>query len=90
MKTGADNPTKQLYNELRLLSCEQLWRVEVSRFNAATPEQRMERVGLVRAVSLERLPKGLFATGWILFRKVTSAERCGRWPTGRMRCVRKY
>ena len=52
MKTGADNPTKQLYNELRLLSCEQLWRVEVSRFNAATPEQRMERVGLVRAVGV--------------------------------------
>lgn len=52
MKSGETNTTKQLYNELRVLSCEQLWKVEVPRFDTATAKERLERVAVVRAVGV--------------------------------------
>ena len=44
--------TKELYNQLRHLSCEELWEDEVPRFNAATERERADRVALVRAVGV--------------------------------------
>jgi len=52
MKSGEKNPNKKLYNELRALSCAQLWETEVPRFDRASPEERFERVALVRAVGV--------------------------------------
>ncbi len=48
----AKNPTKELYGQLRLLSCEQLWEEEVPRFDRGSAEERQERVALVRAVGV--------------------------------------
>lgn len=48
----AKNPTKELYGQLRLLSCDELWRIEIPRFNRASPKERQERVALVRAVGV--------------------------------------
>lgn len=50
MAKKAANPTKDLYRQLRSLSWEQLWREEVPRFNQAGPEERVNRVALIRAV----------------------------------------
>jgi predicted RNA methylase len=41
---------KELYRELRILSCEKLWNDEVARFDRSTPEERIKRVAVVRAV----------------------------------------
>jgi len=41
---------KDLYRELRVLSCEELWNDEVLRFDRSTPEERMKRVAVIRAV----------------------------------------
>ena len=43
---------KELYRELRGLTCDQLWNDEVARFNRATPKERMERVAVIRAVGV--------------------------------------
>ena len=52
MKNADKNPGKELYQQLRRLSCEQLWRDEVPRFDRATPPERMARVAVVRAVGV--------------------------------------
>ena len=52
MKSGEKNPDKELYRKLRALSCEQLWSEDVSAFNRASPEERREKVALVRAVGV--------------------------------------
>ena len=52
MKSGEGNPDKELYRQLRTLSCERLWEDEVPRFDRASPEERKERVSLVRAVGV--------------------------------------
>ncbi len=52
MKTGDTNPTKELYRQLRTLSCERLWAEEMPRFDRATPQERSEGVALVRAVGV--------------------------------------
>jgi 23S rRNA G2445 N2-methylase RlmL len=39
-----------LYKELRKLSKQQLWDKEVARFDAASPEERRERVAVIRAI----------------------------------------
>ncbi len=52
MKKEDGNPTKELYRQLRALTCEQLWDEEVARFNRATPRERMENVAVVRAVGV--------------------------------------
>ncbi len=41
---------KELYRELRVLSCEKLWSDEVARFNRSTPQERIKRVAVIRAV----------------------------------------
>jgi predicted RNA methylase len=43
---------------MRLLTCEQLWDVEVSRFDRATPRERTDRVAVVRAVGVVFSEKG--------------------------------
>lgn len=52
MKHGVKNPAKELYAQLRVLSCEQLWEQEVPRFDLATPKERMDRVAVIRAVGV--------------------------------------
>jgi predicted RNA methylase len=52
MKSGEKNPGKELYNQLRRLSCTRLWQEEVPRFDQASPEERMKGVALVRAVGV--------------------------------------
>jgi 23S rRNA G2445 N2-methylase RlmL len=41
---------KDLYHKLRVLSCETLWNDEVARFDQSTPEERIKRVAVIRAV----------------------------------------
>jgi SAM-dependent methyltransferase len=43
---------KELYHELRVLSCEKLWNDEVVRFDRSTPEERIKRVAVIRAVGV--------------------------------------
>jgi 23S rRNA G2445 N2-methylase RlmL len=52
MKKEKTNPAKELYKQLRLLGCDQLWDEEVMRFDRASPRERMERVAVVRAVGV--------------------------------------
>jgi len=52
MKNDKKNPGKELYNQLRRLSCDQLWDIEVPRFDAASSQERIERVAVVRAVGV--------------------------------------
>jgi predicted RNA methylase len=51
MKKG-QNLAKELYRELRERSCAELWDVEVPRFEKASPRERLDRVGLLRAVGV--------------------------------------
>jgi 23S rRNA G2445 N2-methylase RlmL len=46
------NSAKALYKELRALPWRQLWSREVARFDAASPEERNERVSVIRAVGV--------------------------------------
>lgn len=48
----AKNPAKELYAQLRRLSCEELWETEVPHYDRASASERIERVGLVRAVGV--------------------------------------
>jgi len=41
---------KELYHQLRGLSCDKLWNDEVARFDRSTPEERIKRVAVIRAV----------------------------------------
>lgn len=41
---------KELYRKLRVLSCETLWNDEVARFERSSPEERIKRVAVIRAV----------------------------------------
>ena len=52
MKRTEKKPTKELYEQLRTLTCEQLWEQEVVRFDAATPQERGQRVALIRAIGV--------------------------------------
>ena len=52
MNQKEKNPTKERYQQLRLLSCEQLWTEEVPRFDQADPQKRAREVALVRAVGV--------------------------------------
>jgi len=52
MKRGEKNAGKELYQQLRALSWEQLWAEEVPRFDKASARERNERVALVRAVGV--------------------------------------
>lgn len=50
-KSRDKKPGKELYRQLRALSVEQLWEIEVPRFDRATPQERIERVSVIRALS---------------------------------------
>jgi predicted RNA methylase len=52
MKSAEKNANKELYNQLRALSWEQLWTDEAARFDKASPEERSRRVAVVRAVGV--------------------------------------
>jgi 23S rRNA G2445 N2-methylase RlmL len=52
LKAARDNRDKELYRELRGLSCNELWEKEVSRFDRADRRERQERVAVVRAVGV--------------------------------------
>jgi precorrin-6B methylase 2 len=56
-KNEEGNRDKELYRQLRALSCDQLWE-EIARFDRAPPEERIETVGLVRAVGVVFSEKG--------------------------------
>jgi len=46
------NADKELYQRLRVLSCEVLWNQEVALFDRSGPEERLARVALIRAVGV--------------------------------------
>jgi len=52
MKSDRTNAAKELYKRLRTLSCKQLWQEEVPRFDRAAAQERIENVGLIRAVGV--------------------------------------
>ena len=52
------NARKELYRQMRALPWERLWAEEVPEFDRATPEARMERVALIRAVGVVFLESG--------------------------------
>jgi 23S rRNA G2445 N2-methylase RlmL len=52
MKHSSQTIGKELYRQLRALSCTQLWEEEILRFDRASASERLERVGLVRAVGV--------------------------------------
>jgi 23S rRNA G2445 N2-methylase RlmL len=52
MKTGEPSAAKELYRQLRDLSWDELWTVEVPRFNRASVDERMKRVAVIRAVGV--------------------------------------
>jgi predicted RNA methylase len=52
MKREEKNAGKKLYHQLRAFSWEQLWSTEVPRFDRASPEERNQRVAVVRAVGV--------------------------------------
>src|SRR5215204_4110645 len=49
---GEKNQDKELYKKLRAFTREQLWGQEVPDFDRATPEERLKRVSLIRAVGV--------------------------------------
>jgi 23S rRNA G2445 N2-methylase RlmL len=52
MKSEDRENAKQLYKELRNLSWHALWCDEVPRFDASSPEERIKRVSVIRAVGV--------------------------------------
>lgn len=46
------NPAKELYRQLRVLSCEELLAREIPEFDRASSRERVERVAVVRAVGV--------------------------------------
>ena len=52
MKSEGRNPDKELYRQLRALSCERLWENEVPQFDRASAEERKANVSLIRAVGV--------------------------------------
>ncbi len=61
MKKGERNTTKELYQELRTLTCAELWEEEVPRFDRASAKERMQTVALVRAVGVVFSESGTMA-----------------------------
>lgn len=46
------NPSKELYQRLRKIPCESLWRNEVPAFNQASPRDRTSNVAVIRALGV--------------------------------------
>jgi hypothetical protein len=83
----AKNPTKELYGELRQLSCEELWQKEVPRFDRAGEAERMDRVALVRAVGVVFSETGTTAQKaearkWLIGLLKDPAEKIRRYAIG--------
>ncbi len=57
MKKHTVNLSKEVYKQLRQESWETLWTREVPHFDTGTAEQRLARVGLVRAIGVVALEK---------------------------------
>lgn len=43
---------KEHYQQMRVLSCGQLWQEEVPKFNQSSPQERISQVGVIRAVGV--------------------------------------
>ncbi|HEX8296447.1 MAG TPA: methyltransferase [Chthoniobacteraceae bacterium] len=52
MSEAKTNAGKELYRKLRTCSCARLWEKEVPRFDRATTAERVQSVGLIRAVGV--------------------------------------
>jgi 23S rRNA G2445 N2-methylase RlmL len=52
MKSAEKNHDKDLYRRWRTFSLDQLWKVEIPRFDSAEAHQRIESVSLIRAVGV--------------------------------------
>ena len=52
MNSREKKPGKELYRQLRALTWQQLWEVEVPRFDRASLAERLERVAVVRALGV--------------------------------------
>ena len=57
MKKNTINLAKEVYKQLRTESWESLWEREVPLFDVGNPEERLARVGLVRAMGVVALEK---------------------------------
>jgi len=66
------NSTKQHYQQLRVLSCEELWDTEVAAFDRADARERMKNVAVVRAVGVVFSESGT----------PEQKERARRWLVG--------
>lgn len=71
----AANPAKEVYKRLRTEPWETLWQCEVPAFDVGSSEDRLARVGLVRAIAVVALERG------------TREQRrqTGEWLTGLLR-----
>lgn len=57
-KPGGKNPNKEQYQRLRLLAWDELWKTEVPRFDAGSPEERLANVSLIRAIGVVFIESG--------------------------------
>ena len=77
-------PGKVLYRQLRELTCEQLWEIEVPRFERADAPERIERVAVIRAVSVVLAKSGTAlqkaaARDWLRKQLKDPAEKIRRY-----------
>lgn len=52
MEKNRNKESKELYRQLRTLSCQELWTDEVPRFERAPARERLDRVSLIRALGV--------------------------------------
>ena len=86
MKNRSPNTDKELYRQLRSRTWEELWTVEVPRFNTASPVERLKRVALIRAVGVvfsESAPvhQGKEVRAWLRLLLDDPAEKIRRYAT---------
>jgi 23S rRNA G2445 N2-methylase RlmL len=84
MTTSSSDRLRAHYQQLRLLSCEELWTREVPGFDAAPPTQRMQLVSVVRAVGVVFAETGSpaqkhAARNWLLGLLSDPAEKVRRY-----------
>jgi 23S rRNA G2445 N2-methylase RlmL len=80
----APKPARELYRQLRTQTCAQLWDVEVPRFDQAGAQERIERVGVIRAVSVVfaesgTAPQQAAARAWLRSLLKDPAEKVRRY-----------
>jgi len=84
MKNPEQQAAKELYRELRHLSCQQLRDLEIPRYDSASSKERLERVALVRAVGVVFSESGTKeekaqAKAWLLRLLDDSEEKVRRY-----------